>query len=87
MERDAFGMEHIPQETLNKSKDKAINNNILGIQSDGCLMNGFYCFAFIQYMIAGRSLLDYTDLFSPNEYKKNDKIIYKSFKEKYGRRK
>ena len=37
-------------------------------------------------MIARKTLLDYTDFFSPNDYEKNDKIIYKYFKDKYGRR-
>ena len=37
-------------------------------------------------MIARKTLLDYTDFFSPNNYKKNDKIIYTYFKDKYGRR-
>ena len=46
----------------------------------------FYCIAFIAYMLGGKNLLDYTNLFSPNDYKKNDKIIYKDFKDKYGRR-
>ena len=36
-------------------------------------------------MLAGKNLLDYTKLFSPNDYKKNDKIIYKYFKDKYGK--
>ena len=36
-------------------------------------------------MLAGQPLLDYTNLFSPNDYKKNYKIIYKYFKVKYGR--
>ena len=49
-------------------------------------MCGFYCIAFTEYMLAGKSLLDYTNLFSPNDYKKNDKIIYQYFKDKYGRR-
>ena len=49
-------------------------------------MCGFYCIAFIEYMLAGKTLLDYTNLFSPNDYKKNDKIIYNYFKNKYGRR-
>ena len=31
-------------------------------------------------MLARKTLLDYTNLFSPNEYKKNDKIIYKYLK-------
>ena len=42
----------------------------------------FYCIAFIGYMFAGKTLLDHTNLFSSNDYKKNDKIIYKYFKEK-----
>ena len=28
-------------------------------------------------MLAGKFLLDYTNLFSANDYKKNDKVIYK----------
>ena len=37
-------------------------------------------------MIAGKKLLDYTNLFSPNDYKKNDKIMYKYFKNKFGKK-
>ena len=37
-------------------------------------MCGFYCIAFVEYMLAGKTLLDYTSLFYPNYYKKNDKI-------------
>ena len=43
-------------------------------------MCGSYCIAFIEYMIAGETLLDFTNLFSPNDYRKNGKIIYKYFK-------
>ena len=42
-------------------------------------MCGIYCIAFMEYMLAGRFLLDYTHLFSLNDYKKNDKY----FKGKY----
>ena len=36
---------------------------------------------FLNLMLKDRSLLDYANLFSPNEYEKSDKIIqkYKSF--------
>ena len=44
-------------------------------------MCGFYCIAFIEYMLAGKNLLNYNNLLSPNDYKKNDKIIYKYFKD------
>ena len=46
-------------------------------------MCGFYCIAFIECMLPLKTLLDYTNLFCPNHYKKNDKIIYKYFKDKY----
>ena len=36
-----------------------------------------------EYILAGKTLLDYTNLFSPNDNKKNDKITYKYFKDKY----
>ena len=48
-------------------------------------MCGFYCIAFIEYMIAGKTLLDYTNLFSPNDFKKVAKVIYEYFKDKYGK--
>ena len=38
-------------------------------------MYGFYCIAFIEYMLAGKNLLDYTNLLSLNDYKKNEKIV------------
>ena len=46
-------------------------------------MCGFYCTAFIQYTLAGKTLSDYNNSFSLNDYKKNDKKIYKYFKDKY----
>ena len=45
-------------------------------------MCGFYYIAFIEYMLAGKTLLDFTNMFSPNDYKKNGKLIYKYFKDK-----
>ena len=36
----------------------------------------FYCIAFIEYMLAQKTLLDYTNLLSPNDYENNDKILY-----------
>ena len=81
---DSFRIEYIPKEVLNKIKDKSITHNIFRIQDDDSTMCGFCCIAFIEYMDAGKTLLDYTNLHSPNDYKKNEKIIYKYFKDKYG---
>ena len=78
---DSFRIEYIPQEVSNKIKNKSITHNILWIKSDDSIMCGFYCIAFIEYMIAGKKLLDYTNLFS-----RYDKMIYKHFKDKYDKR-
>ena len=42
-------------------------------------MDGYFCIRFIDFMLKGENLLQYTNLFSPNEYKKNDKVILKYF--------
>ena len=42
-------------------------------------MCGYFCIGFIDFMLKGKSMLDYTKLFSLNEYEKNDKIIKKLF--------
>ena len=39
----------------------------------------YFCVGFIDFLLKGKSLLDYTNLFSPNEFEKNDKIILKYF--------
>ena len=83
---DSFGIKYIPQEVLNKIKDKSIIHNIFRIQDNESIMCGFYCIAFIEYMLSGKTLLDYTNLLPLNNYKKNEKTIYKYFKDKYGRR-
>ena len=61
-------------ELLNKIRDKSITDNIFRIQDNESIICGFYCTAFIEYILAGRTLLDYTNLFLSNDYKKNDKI-------------
>ena len=42
-------------------------------------MCGYFCIGFIDFMLKGKSLFDYTNLLFPNDYKKNDKIILKYF--------
>ena len=57
---DFFGIKYRIQEGLSKIKDKTITHNIFGIQDDDSIMCGFYCITFIEYMFAGKTLLDYT---------------------------
>ena len=45
----------------------------------------FYCIAFVEYTLTRKTLLDYIILFFTNDYKENDKMIYKYFRYKYGK--
>ena len=61
-------------------------HKIFRVQDNESIMCGFCCIVFIEYMLSGENLLDYTNLFSLNDYSKNDKIMYKYFKDKCGRK-
>ena len=36
---------------------------------------GYFCIGFIDFRLKDKSLLEFKNLFSPNEYKTNDKVI------------
>ena len=46
---------------------------MLRTQEDDSIMCGFYCIAFKENML--NQNIDYIKLFSPNDYKKNEKVI------------
>ena len=71
----SFGVEHIPKEKLIRNKN--IITNICRIQGYDSIMCEYFCIEFIDFMLKSKSLLEYTSFFSPNEHKKNDKIILK----------
>ena len=77
---DSFGIEHIPKEIKHAIGNKEIKANIFRIQAYDSIMCGYYCIEFINYMLKGKSLIDFTNLFSPNDFKKNDQIIKRIFK-------
>ena len=72
---DSFGIEHIPKEI-----NYDIKSNIFRMQAYDLIMCGYFCIEFINYMLKGKTLLDYTNLFSPNDFKNNDQIIKRIFK-------
>ena len=80
---DSFRINYIPQPVLNKIKDESTTQNIFRLQDNQSIMCEFYYIPFIEYILVGKTLLGYTNLFSPNKYKKNDKVIYNNFKDKY----
>ena len=78
---DSFGIEQIPKE-INKfiGSIKKIKANIFRIQTYDSIICGYFCIEFINYMLKGKTLLDYTNSFSPNDFKKNDRVIKRIFK-------
>ena len=76
---DSFSIEHIPKE-INKFINNDIKSNIFRIQAYDSIMCGYFCIEFINYMLKCKTLLDYTNLFSPNDFKKNDQVIKRIFK-------
>ena len=88
---DSFGIEHIPKEinkfinndTTKSSSLKRIKSNIFRIQAYDSIMCGYFRIEFINYMLKGKTLLGYTNLFSPNVFKKNDRVIKRIFKNEY----
>ena len=72
---DSFGVEHIPKEIKTFINSKNIKTNIFRIQAYNSMMWGYFCIAFIDFMLVGKTLAEFTNLFSPNNFKKNDDII------------
>ena len=69
---DSFGVEYTPEEVLNFVGNKTIKTNLFRIQ-DVWLMCGYFCILFIEFMLKGKTLTDFTNLFSPWDLKKTMK--------------
>ena len=76
----SFGIENILNEIDKFIGNKNIKSNIFRLQAYDSIMCGYYCIEFINYMLKGNTLLDYINLFSPNDFKKNGQIIKRIFK-------
>ena len=76
---DCIGVEYIPKEIKSFINSKSIKTNIVRIQANHSVMWGYFCILFIHFMFKGKSLTEYTNLFSPNNFVKNDGIILKYF--------
>ena len=66
-------LNNIPNEIKRFIGNKNIITNICRIQAHDSIMCGYFCIGFIDFMLKGKSLLDYTNLFSPNKYKRTIK--------------
>ena len=76
---DSFGVEHIPKEIKAFIKNKSITTNIFIIQAYDSIIWGYFCIGFIDFVLKGKTLTEFTNLFTPNSFKKNDDIILNYF--------
>ena len=82
---DSFGVEHIPEEIKEFIGNRNIKANIFRVQANNSVMCGYFCIGFIDFILAGKTLIYYTNLFSPHDFDKTDQIIFSIFKNSWNR--
>ena len=80
---DSFGVEHIPKEIKQFIDSKNVISNVFRIQAYDSILWGYFCIGFINFMFKGKSLTDHTNIFSPNNFKKNYDITLSYFKDEW----
>ena len=63
---DSFRVEHIPKEIKKIISNENIKTNIFRIQAYNSIMCEYFRIGFTDFMLAGKSLTDFTNLFSSN---------------------
>ena len=67
---DSFGFEHILEEIKEFIRNKNQKANIFRVQANDPVLCGYLCIGFIDFMLAGKKLTDYTNLFSLRDLRK-----------------
>ena len=67
---DSFGVKHIPKEIRTLAGNKIIKTNIFRIQAYDSTMCRYFCIEFVDFMLAGKTITKFTNLFSPNNLTK-----------------
>ena len=71
----SFGNKYISEKVLSKTKGKSFTQNKFKIPSNDFVMIRFYFIAFMEYMLAGKTFLDYENSFFCNVSKINDRSL------------
>ena len=76
---DSFGVQHFSKEIKRFIGHKDIKTNIFRIQAYNSIMCGYFYIGFVDFVFANKTWIDFTSLFSPYDFEKNDKIILDYF--------
>ena len=79
----SFGVEHVPEKIKEFVGNKNIIADIFRVQANNSVMRGYFCIKFIDFMLAGKKLTDFTSMLSPYDFKKNDYVILTNFKDEW----
>ena len=77
---NSFGVEHIPEEIKTFIGNKNIKANIFRVKANASIIGEHCCIGFIDFMLAGKTLVDFTSFFSPFDFVDGD-IILSYFKD------
>ena len=78
---NSFGVEHVLEKIKEFVGNKNIIANIFRVQPKDSVMCGYFYIGFIDFMLAGKKLTDFTSMFSSYNFQKNDNIILSYFKD------
>ena len=70
---DSFGVEHISKEIKTFINNKNMTANFFRLKPYDSVMWGYFCTGFIDVMLKGNNLTDFTNLFSSNYFQKKKK--------------
>ena len=76
---DSLWVEYNPKEIEKHVSNKNIITNIFRTQSYDSIMCGCFCIRFTTFIFKVKSVTDFTNLLSPDSFKKNDEIILNWF--------
>ena len=71
--------QNIPKEIITFISNNNIKTNIFRIQAYDSIMYRYFFIGFIDFVLAGKTLTEFTKLFSQNNFKRNDDIMLKYF--------
>ena len=74
---NSFGVGHIPKEIKIFIDKSIVVASIFRMQAYDSVMCGYFCVGFIDFMLKGKTLKEFTNLLSPNNFDKNNGLILK----------
>ena len=76
-----FAVEHVREKVKTFIGNKKIKANTFRVQANNLIVCGYFSIEFIDFMLAGKKMTNFMNVFSPHDFGKNDRIILSYFKD------